>query len=446
MRNLKLFLSGIIVGCIESIAATHITSSDIFPVDSIVVSGLITNIPVNGSKTLFINECDPSDKSERRLVEPDSMGRFREVIPFYFGHTFTINYNRSFINAYAEPGDSIFIQIDASKSPLEFHLSGSHELLNQQYSHACKALNKIYDDITLPADTVPLDDYLTAFKKEVARTRTLIDEYIVSNSLTSEAAQLLHSNNLFSIANQAIGFQGHDKNEQLSFFTDSIFDIFNEDNARLMIFPYHLKALLINFPNYVDNVSKGLIRDLMYACLQEEGLTVERDKFSNPAYYDRLYVDRNITYDLDAIKLDDFVVAHGDTIYNIQSDNPIKWLTQKFSKKFIYLDISATWCGPCRAALAGSEGLREHFKNSDVVFAVIWLKSDFQNWTKLIPSINNAIHIFIPGDDSANQIMETLKVSGFPSYFLIDRLGAVSNEQVPKLNSGNLPDFLKSKL
>lgn len=449
MRNLISFLLSGILGCIGNISATNIPYPDIIPTDSIVVSGVITSIPENGSKTIIINECDPSEKAERRLAEPDSAGHFREKIPFSFGHTFTVNYHGNFINAYAEPGDSVFIQIDASKSPLEFHLSGNHESLNEQYSHAYQALSKIYWDVALPADTIPLADYMIAFKKEVARTRTLVDEYIASNAINSDAAKLLHIDNIFSIANLAIGFQGIDKEEQLAFFTDSIFDIFNEDNTKLMIFPYHIKALLSNFPEYVGKVPKGLIRDLMYASLQEqeeEGFTVERSEFANPAYYDRLYADRNITFNLDAIKQDDFIVAQGDTIYNIKADNPIKWLVKEFPEKLIHLDISATWCGPCRAALAGSEGLREHFKNSDVIFAVIWLKSDLQAWTKLTPSIDNAIHIFIPDDDTANRIMGTMEVKGLPSYFLIDRKGNIGNKDLPKLNSNALPDFLKSKL
>ena len=64
-------------------------------VDSITVAGRIINIPPKGARTIIINECDISPKSERRVVDLDSVVEFRERIPLSFGHTFTLNYKRN---------------------------------------------------------------------------------------------------------------------------------------------------------------------------------------------------------------------------------------------------------------------------------------------------------------------------------------------------------------
>lgn len=119
--------------------------------DSITVTGRFVGIAPEGKHSVIINECDISDKSVRRFVEFDSSGYFSEKIPFYYGHTFTIVYDRSFINAYAEPSDSIHIEADVSCSPFEFHISGDHATLNEEFSHVYRDLSVIYYDVSLPS-------------------------------------------------------------------------------------------------------------------------------------------------------------------------------------------------------------------------------------------------------------------------------------------------------
>lgn len=413
--------------------------------DSIIVAGRILNIPDGGSRTVIINECDISDKSERRVAEIDSLGRFCERIPFYGGHTFTLNYSRQlFINAYAEPGDSINVEIDASKLPFEFRVSGSHAELNNQYSHASAQLASVYyGNIKLLSDTTPLAEYMARFKAEIGRIGVSVNEYIRENKVNEETAELLRLDNIFAIANHAIGYRGRNRDEQLAFFTDSIFDIENSSNARIMLFPYHLSALCFEFPDYVDRMPKGRVKDLMYASMRNDVIP-DRDTFSDTAYYDRLFGKSPKEIKLDKAGTSDIVVFDGDSLHNVDNENFMKWLQRSYPGRPIYLDVSATWCGPCRAALAASEGIRGHFRGSDVVFAIIWLWSDMESWSKLVPEITNAIHLFVADDDTANRIIDAFGVNGFPSYYFIDRDGNIVSEGVPHYNSAGLPDFIKS--
>lgn len=105
--------------------------------DSIIVSGHFRNIAEGLPHTTVIIECDRSDKSVREICELDSNDSFCHKIPLSYPHTFTINYNKwNFINAFAAPGDSIYLDIDASTSPLSVSFSGDHAEINQQYDPA----------------------------------------------------------------------------------------------------------------------------------------------------------------------------------------------------------------------------------------------------------------------------------------------------------------------
>jgi len=415
------------------------------PAYSINVSGVVSGLSDKGPKTLIINECDASKKDVRSIAELDSVGRFDVNIPFYYGHTFTINFNRrTYINAYAEPGDSVFVSIDASKSPVEFHLGGDHAKLNEEYSHAFCDLSSIYN-VTLLPDSVALSVYMPKFKEEVERTRKVVDRYIEKKSLMPETAELLHLDNIFIPANQAIGFEGNGLDEQIAFFTDSIFDIFNEHNHKVMMFPYHLSALMQRNPEMVKTVPKSVIRDLMFAAL-DDAEAPHRNEFVNTAYYDRLYKDipeRQV--DFSKLKAGNIVVIENDTVYNVKDVNPVEWLKVRFPNRPVYLDVSATWCGPCRAGILSGEGVRQYFSGSDIVFAVIWLQSSLESLKAFVPDIHNAVHIFIHDEDMSNRIMGILNLQGFPSYYFIDRAGEISSEDIPHFNDPQLVEFLRSK-
>lgn len=423
------------------------TSAQINDNHFIKVSGIVQGIPQGGSRTIIINECDVSEKSKRCISELDSLGMFDVEVPFYFGHTFTINYNRGlFINAYAEPGDSIFVRIDVSKSPVEFKVSGDHARLNEEYSHAFRDLSPIYYSAALAPDTVALEEYMSRFKQEIARTSAEVDKYISEKELSPATAELLHLDNVFSAANMAIGFRGNGSAQQEAFFTDPLFDILNDRNTKVMIFPYHLSALMARCPDYVKSVPKCLARDLMYAAAN--GKTVPpRSSFVNEAYWDRLYADRESTsIDFSDLRPGNMTVMVGDTVKSITNANPIEWLKKQFPSRPIYMDVSATWCGPCRGALASTEDVRRHFRDSDVVFAVIWLKSDMESWKKLAPTIHDVVHIFIADEDMTNKMMGILNIQGFPSYYFINREGEITGKDIPHIGDPGIVDFLNASL
>ena len=408
---------------------------------SFIVAGQVFNIPEGCSQTLIINECDPSPISKRAVIEFDSLGRFHEVMPISFGHTFSVNYARQFVQAYAAPGDSIYIEIDASSVPITFQLSGDNAGLNNEFAHAMIDLTDYFWNVKLPADSMAFDQYMQAFKAEAEQMSNMIADYATEHSLSEDATGLLKTDGLYSLANMAVDYEGNGDDDRMAFFTDTLFDIYNDENARSMMFSYHLSALAHHIPEQIEKMPKGLVRDIMYAAMSDE-IKPEREAFADTIYYDRLYADNGTTIEVGNISHDDIVVYDGDTVYTVSGVNPLEWLTDEYSGRPIYLDISAVWCGPCRAGLESSNGLREHFKNTDVVFAVIWLRSDLERWKEYVPSITDAVHIFINNEDTSNMIMGRFGMRGFPSYYLIDNDKTIRTD-APAYHSPDLPDYLK---
>lgn len=442
-----------VLGAIPTIAGSVTqelvrSSTDQSMADSITVAGRFRNIAENMPRIATIIECDISNKSVREICELDSNSSFCRKIPLSYPHTFTVNYNQSnFINVFAAPGDSIYMDIDASTTPLSVSFSGDHEDINRQYNRAFQHMQSYYWSVNLPSDTVAFDEYMPIFKEYIRQGRDSIACYARVHNLSDEVTSMLHIDNIYSLANMANGYQGRNMEEKRAFFLDPIFDLFNEENTKLMIFPYHISAIMNYFPDVRDSAPKGTVRDIMYVC-DEEAPTPDRSVFFNQNYYNRLYTQNNPVniISLDGIRPGDFYVYINREIKEISDVNPITWLINENNRHPIYLDVSATWCGPCRAAIKGSEYIREHYKDSDMKFAIIWLNSSKEAWLKVAPTISNSIQIFIDNVEMEDRIKGHLRINGYPTCLMIDKDGNITKEGVPHYLSPELPSFLNSHL
>lgn len=258
---------------------------------------------------------------------------------------------------------------------------------------------------------------------------------------------MLYTANIYSLANFAMDYRGRNMEEKRAFFLDPIFDIFNEENTKVMIFPYYIKAIMNDFPEVRDTAPKGCTRDIMYACEEEESIP-DTSVFFNQKYYNRLYANDVSVKEIsiDGTKPGSYCVYIDGEIKEISDENPLKWILNEYEGYPIYLDVSETGCGPCRVALKDSESLRKHFRDSDIKFIIIWLRSEKETWFKIAPTLTNAIQIFIDSAEMDDKIQHCLGVKSFPTYLMIDRYGNIINKGVPRYLSPELLIYLSNYL
>jgi thiol-disulfide isomerase/thioredoxin len=93
--------------------------------------------------------------------------------------------------------------------------------------------------------------------------------------------------------------------------------------------------------------------------------------------------------------------------------------------KVIYIDIWATWCGPCREEFPYTKKLEEQFSNN-VVFAFLCIESGEKAYLNLLKKFQlRGQHYFIDEIES-KKISEKYTLRGIPHYMLIDKKGKIA--------------------
>ena len=100
----------------------------------------------------------------------------------------------------------------------------------------------------------------------------------------------------------------------------------------------------------------------------------------------------------------------------------MKKILEKHSGKAVFLDIWATWCGPCRMGHEQMKPMKEELKGHDVVFVYITPPSSpVGTWNEMITEIDGE-HYYL-SNEQTQAIMSTLQSTGFPTYAIYDRAG-----------------------
>ncbi|PWI29195.1 thioredoxin [Flavobacteriaceae bacterium LYZ1037] len=122
--------------------------------------------------------------------------------------------------------------------------------------------------------------------------------------------------------------------------------------------------------------------------------------------------------------------------------------------KYTYIDVWATWCGPCKAEIPSLKALEKEYHAKNINFVSLSIDDDRshggswdkarEDWKAMIADKElTGIQLFAP-EGWQSQFIKDYKINGIPRFILIDPNGNVVTPDAPRPSSEKLIELFNS--
>lgn len=121
---------------------------------------------------------------------------------------------------------------------------------------------------------------------------------------------------------------------------------------------------------------------------------------------------------------------------------------EDFRGKYVYIDLWATWCAPCRAEIPFLEKIENKYHGKNIEFVSISLdrQADIEKWKKMITDKKMGGVQLLADNDFNSKFVRDFNVMGIPRFILIDPNGKIVNANAPRPSSPELTTILDELL
>jgi thiol-disulfide isomerase/thioredoxin len=117
---------------------------------------------------------------------------------------------------------------------------------------------------------------------------------------------------------------------------------------------------------------------------------------------------------------------------------------EDFKGKYVYIDIWATWCGPCRAEIPHLKAVEEKYHDKNIAFVSISIdvQKDFEKWKKFVGDKElGGVQLFAD-NDWKSEFIKSYNINGIPRFILIDPTGKIVKADAARPSSPALQEQL----
>ena len=111
--------------------------------------------------------------------------------------------------------------------------------------------------------------------------------------------------------------------------------------------------------------------------------------------------------------------------------------------KYVYIDVWATWCGPCKAEIPSLKKIEKkyHDKNIEFVSLSIDVKQAHGAWKQMIIDKELGGIQLMSDNDWKSKFVTDYGIQGIPRFILIDPAGNIVNSDAPRPSDTKLVDL-----
>ncbi|WP_227740340.1 TlpA disulfide reductase family protein [Salegentibacter sp. BLCTC] len=112
--------------------------------------------------------------------------------------------------------------------------------------------------------------------------------------------------------------------------------------------------------------------------------------------------------------------------------------------QYIYIDMWATWCGPCKYEIPFLLELEEEYKDKDIKFVSISIdaRKDEDKWRKMIEDKGLTGTQLLADNEYQSQFVQDYYIQGIPRFIILDPEGNIVDYDAPRPSEPRLREVL----
>jgi thiol-disulfide isomerase/thioredoxin len=130
--------------------------------------------------------------------------------------------------------------------------------------------------------------------------------------------------------------------------------------------------------------------------------------------------------------------------FNYPDKNGETYSLSSFEGNLIYVDVWASWCGPCIAQIPALQDLEKDYHDKNITFLSISVDTDKDSWLKILSDKNlGGVQLWA---DGWSDITKSYAIFGIPRFLLFDQGGKIISTDAPRPTSPEIRQMIDSNL
>lgn len=113
-----------------------------------------------------------------------------------------------------------------------------------------------------------------------------------------------------------------------------------------------------------------------------------------------------------------------------------------FRGKYVYIDMWATWCGPCKREMPYLKALEEEFKDAEIVFVGLSVDKDKAAWENMVRQGGlTGVQLYL---GTGSRFQEGYRVEAIPRFILLDKEGVIISNDMSRPSAKETAETLRN--
>lgn len=383
-------------------------------------------------------------------IQVNEDGTFSDTLQLQNAY-YRLRHNKSIFYVYLEPGDNLKITADMEAYPESLSFSGDG-VENNNYLNKKRA--KI-GDITLPPNelyALEEADFLAKADEIDREAKAAFESFTLSPEFMKLEQQSIDYQNLARLKNYPSYHAYFAKKEgfkpESEVFTEP-FEGFDFDNeANYQTFPAYNS--IVN-THYEDMYEQEEVGQFMSVIKDIKSKSIQNDLLETLSYYvspgngksEEIYqavmsissdeeLKEQLTKKYELLKSLEKGKPSPKFIY--QDINGRNVALDELKGKNVYIDVWATWCGPCKKEIPDLKEIEQAHRGKNIEFVGLSIdkQKDIEKWQEMVKEKEmKGIHVIA---DKANEseFVKAYAIEGIPRYILLDTEGNIVSADAPR--------------